>query len=170
MSTKATDFIDGLISYDYILFGSAFVLFILFIVLSILVRKKVSLAVIFLLLGFSVLILGPSFGYVKMHEYLFKNSLVLETQQELSFTQAVLVKGTLRNDSRFDFSTCKITASAYRVTSNQYKNYLLKFKPFQNGSILTPEIQKGATYEFKVFIEPFTYSKEYNISLGANCK
>ena len=170
MNPKATAFIDGLIIYDYVLFGSSFVLFILFIVLSIVLRRKVALAVIFMLLGFSILLLGPTLGYVKMHEFLFKNSVLLESQQKLTFTEAVVVRGKIANESKFDFSSCKITASAYRVTKNEYKNYLLKFKPFQKSSIITPEIPKGSSYDFKLFVEPFRYTKEYNISLGADCK
>jgi hypothetical protein len=170
MNSKFTTFIDGLISYDYILFGSVFVLFILFIIFTILLRRRVFLALLFFLLSFSILILGPTLGYIKMHEYLFKNTLTLKSQKKLSFTEAVMVKGRLTNESKFDFTSCKITASAYKVTSNKYKNYLLKFKPFQKASIVTDEIEKGSSVEFKIFIEPFTYSREYNISLGADCK
>lgn len=170
MSKEVTAFVDGLISYDYILFGSVFALFILFIILSLLLRKKVFLAVISLLLGFSVLLLGPTLGYIKMHNYLFKNSLILQSQKKLSFTQAVVVKGRVTNESKFDFSTCKITASAYKISKNKYRNYLLKLKPFQKGSTLTSNIPKGSTDDFKIFIEPFTYEKDYNISLEADCK
>ena len=152
------------------LFAAVFVLFILFIILSILLRKKVVLALIFLILAFGTLLLGPSFGYIEMHKYLFKNTIVLESQKKLSFSEAVVVKGKITNESKLNFSSCKITASAYKVTSNEYKNYLLKFKPFKKSSITTPEIPKGSSYEFKLFIEPFTYKKDYNISLGADCK
>jgi len=170
MNSKVTAFIEGLISYDYVLFGSAFILFILFIILAIILRHKVLLSVIFILLGFSSLLIVPTFGYVQMHKYLFKNSVVLESQYKLSFTQAVAVKGKIENESRFNFSTCKITASAYRVTENKYKNYLLKFKPFVKVSMYTPEIARGNSYDFKLFVEPFRYTKDYNISLGADCK
>ena len=170
MNTKVTAFIEELIIYDYVLFAAVFVLFILFIILSILLRKKVVLALIFLILAFGTLLLGPSFGYIEMHKYLFKNTLELESQKKLSFSEAVVVKGKITNESKLNFSSCKITASAYRVTSNEYKNYLLKFKPFKKSSITTPEIPKGSSYEFKLFIEPFTYKKDYNISLGADCK
>jgi uncharacterized protein DUF2393 len=170
MSRKVTAFVEGLISYDYILFSSSFVLFIVFIILSIVFRKKLTIAIVFVLLGFFILLLGPTVGYIQMHNYLFKNSIVLESQQKLSFTEAIVVKGKLTNDSKFDFSTCEITANVYKVTKNKYRNYLLKFKPFQKSSMFTPAILKGESYDFKLFIEPFRYSKEYNISLGADCK
>jgi hypothetical protein len=170
MSTKATAFIENLITYDYILFGASFGLFLLFIILAIVIRKKVTIAILLVLLGFGIFILGPTLGYIKMHEYLFKNSVSLTSQKKLSFSEAVVVKGTLTNESKFDFKSCKITASAYKVTKNEYKNYINKLKPFKNMSIVEYDIKKGKSIEFKIFIEPFTYSKDYNVSLGADCR
>lgn len=170
MKHKILAFIEGLISYDYILFGASFVLFIVFIILGIVLRRKAALAVIIIFLAFAILLLGPTLGYVKMHDIIFKNSTELISQKRLEFTQAVVVKARLTNESDRDFAECKITASAYKVTSNKYKNYLKKLKPFQKMSIIELDIQKAQTREFKIIIEPFSYSRDYNISLGADCK
>ncbi len=156
--------------YDYILFGGVFFLFLLFIVVSILTRKKVFLALFFIVMAFSTLILGPTLGYIAMHKYLFKNSVVLESQKRLTFTKAVVVKGSITNESEFDFTSCKVRANLYKISTNKYKNYLFSLKPLKKASMLTPAIPKGSTHQFKLFIEPFTYSKEYNITLGADCK
>ncbi|ADN09903.1 conserved hypothetical protein [Sulfurimonas autotrophica DSM 16294] len=163
-------FIDGLISYDYILFGASFILFILFIIFALLLRKKLIVALFFIFLGFATLVLGPTFGYIQMHKYIFKNSTKLLSQKKLNFVQAVVVKGTITNESKFDFGECKITAEVYKVTKNKYKNYLFKLKPFQKMSILEQNLPKGQMREFKIIIEPFRYQKDYNISLGASCK
>lgn len=170
MSNKIKLFIDNLISYDYLLFGAVFILFLLFIIIGILLRKKTFLAVLFILLAFSTLLLGPTLGYMKLHETLFKNSTKLLSQKRLQFSEAVVVKGTLTNDSNRDFSECKITASAYAVTSNKFKNYLKKFKPFKKMSIVKKDIMKSQTIEFKIIVEPFRYNRDYNISIGADCR
>lgn len=81
MKEKIDAFIQGLIVYDYILFGSVFILFILFIVLSLLSKRKVGISVFFVLLSFSILLLGPTLGYIKMHQSLFKNSVELISQK-----------------------------------------------------------------------------------------
>lgn len=162
-------FIKNLIIYDYILFGVAFVLFLLFIILAIVLRRKLGLALFLMLLAFSAISLTPTVGYKYMHAYLFKNSLLLSSQQKLNFTEAVVVKGTLTNESKFDFKSCIITASAYKVSSNKYKNYLYPFKPFQNMSIMEEQISIGGVRDFKIIVEPFTYSGDYNISLKADC-
>ena len=170
MKHKISAFIEGLITYDYILFGASFLLFIIFIILGIVLRKKIVLAIIFIFLAFGILLLGPTLGYVKMHETLFKNSTELISQKRLEFTQAVVVKGKLKNESSRAFKECKITASAYKVTSNKYKNYLKKLKPFQKMSIIQKNIAVSETREFKIIVEHFTYTRDYNISLGADCK
>ena len=105
-----------------------------------------------------------------MHKYLFKNSVKLISQKRLHFVQAVIVRGSITNESKFDFKTCKISAEVYKVTKNKYKNYLLKLKPFQKMSIVEHDLPKGQTREFRIIIEPFTYKNDYNISLGASCK
>jgi len=170
MKEQIRVFIDGLIPLDYLLFGASFVLFIFFILIGILLRRRIILALFFILLGFLILLLGPTLGYIKMHKYLFKNSVTLTTQKKLTFTKAIVLKGSLKNESKRNFSSCKINASVYVVTSNKYKNYLKKLKPFQNTSIVLKDISVGQTKEFKMFIDPFTYSRDYNISIGADCK
>ena len=170
MKHKISAFIEGLITYDYILFGTSFVLFLIFIILGIILRKKLLLTILFIFLAFAILLLAPTLGYIKMHDTLFKNSTELISQKRLEFTQAVVVKGRLTNESSREFTECKITASAYKVTSNKYKNYLKKLKPFKKMSIIEEYIAVSETREFKIIVEPFTYSRDYNISLGADCK
>ena len=170
MKVKIQDFVGGLITYDYILFGAVLLLFVLFIILGILLRRRLSIAVFFILLAFATFLLGPTLGYIELHKFLFKNETVLISQKKLNFSQAVIVKGKITNTSKRAFKSCKITASAYKVTSNKYKNYIYKLKPFRKMSIIEKDIQKGQTREFKIIVEPFRYKRDYNISLGANCR
>jgi len=170
MKEKITVFINNLILYDYILFGSVLFLFLLFMIFGILLRKRVFFASIFILLAFILLLAGPTLGYIKMHEYLFKNSITLVSQKKLTFTQAIVLKGKLTNQSKKNFSLCKITASVYKVKKNKWKNYIYKLKPFQEMTILRENISSGETINFKMIIEPFTYARDYNISLKAKCK
>ncbi len=163
-------FIEGLIQFDYILFGSSFVLFILLIILAILLRRTVALSLFIALLSFSTLFLAPTLGYIKMHEYLFKNNTQLLSQQKLIFTEAVVVKGTLSNESKFNFKVCKITASIYKVTGNKVKDLIFPFNPFQKMLIEEADIKIGETRDFKMIIEPFTYANDYNVSVKADCK
>ena len=170
MKEKITTFIHGLISYDYILFGSVFALFILLIILTIVLRRKLKVALFLLLLAFSILFLGPSLGYVAMHHYLYKNSLTLLSQKRLHFSDAIVVKGRITNESKFDFSRCIIRVDVHKNSKNKLKKFLYKFNTIQQMSILKRDIRKGKTVDFKVIVEPFKYKKDYFITLGAKCK
>ena len=170
MKAKIQAFLDTLIMYDYILFGASFTLFVLFIILGIVLRQKVALAVFLVLLAFAILLLAPTLGRVFMHDYLFANTATLISQKKLEFTEAIVVKGTLVNDSRFNFEECKITAHVHKVSKNALKNYLFQFKTIKKMSILEYDIQKTTSRDFKIIVEPFRYKRDYNITIGAKCK
>lgn len=162
--------LDALIVQDYILFGSVFVLFIVLMILAVLLRNKKSVSRLIATLSFLILFLGPTIGYIQMHKYLFKNEVELVSEQKLEFTKAIVVHGKITNASKKDFKRCVITATAYKKTSNEYKNYILRLKPIRKSSIVERDIQKDQVIEFKMFIEPFTYSNDYEVDLEASCK
>ena len=170
MKEKITTFINGLITYDYILFASVFGLFLLFLILAIILRKKLVLSIFLFLLSFIILFVGPTVGYKEMYKYLFKNSVTLTSQKRLTFTPAIVIKGSLKNESNFDFYRCKVTASVHKVSKNSFKNYIYGFKTLKKMSIIEDNIAKGNTRIFKLIIEPFTYKRDYNISLKASCR
>jgi hypothetical protein len=170
MGSRFQNFVDSLISQDYMLFLGVLFLFLLFIILAVVLRNRLKIAIFLVLIAFSIVVIGPTYGYMKMHEILFKNSIELISQKKLNFVEAVVVKGKILNSSKRDFKECKITASAYKVTSNKFKNYIYQLKPFQKMSIVTDSILQGETKEFKIIVEPFRYQKDYNISLEGDCK
>ena len=170
MSLNISEFINNLIIYDYILFSTLFVLFILFIILGIILRDKTVLAIILILLAFSELIVGSTYGYGKMHEYLFKNETLIKSQKKLTFTQAVVVYGSVKNISKRDFQQCKVTARIFKKSKNKYKDYILKLKPIKKMSIIQSDIPKDQEREVKLIIEPFTYKGDYNITMEADCR
>lgn len=170
MKSQILDFINNLILYDYILFGAAFVAFILLIILGLVLRKRMLLAIFLIILAFLILPLTPTVFYNLMHDYLFKNEVTLVSQKKLQFTNAIVVRGTLENQSNFDFYECKINAKVHKVSKNALKNYVWQLKSIKNMSMLEYDIPKGETITFKMIIEPFTYSREYNLTIRAKCK
>ena len=170
MKEKILALLHGFILYDYILFGATFFLFILLITFTILARRKKVLATILFLLSFLTLLLAPTLGYQKMHQYLFKNSTKIISQKRLEFTDAIVLKGSLTNESKKDFTSCKITATVSKSSKNKLKNYIYKFKTIKKMSIYRENILQEQSINFKMLIEPFTYTKKYTISLKADCK
>jgi hypothetical protein len=170
MKEKITAFINNLILYDYILFGSVFALFILILILALVLRKKTTISAILALCSFAILFIGPTVGYVKMHEFLFPTSIKLVSQKKLTYTPAIVVSGELTNISKRNFKRCKISALALRQSKNKIKTYIYRFKPLKKMSILEENIAKGETRVFKIIIEPFTSNHDYNISIKADCQ
>jgi hypothetical protein len=170
MKEKISALIHSFILYDYILFGATFFLFLLFIILTIIVRRKKLLAGFLFLLSFSILILTPTLGYQKMHQYLFKNSVEIISQKRLQFTDAIVLKGRVTNESKKDFSSCKITAKVSQASKNKLRNFIYQFKIIQTSTLVKENISQNSSENFKMIIEPFTYKKRYSISLKADCK
>jgi len=167
---KLSEFIKNLIVYDYILFGSLLALFLLFIILGIVFRHRLGVALFFIFLAFFLLSGGATFGYTLMHDYLFKNETTLVSQKKLSFTQAAVVYGTLKNVSKNDFKSCEVSVTAYRVSGNVWKDYIRRLKPITKMSIVEENIAIDEEREFKMIIDPFTYDGDYNVTLGADCR
>ena len=161
---------DSLITYDYILFGSIFFLFLLFIIIALVLRHKPRVALFLVLFSFVFLLVAPFVGYTQMHNYLFKNELTLLKQKKLQFTKAAVVWGTLTNLSKRDFKSCTITAVLTKASKNKYKNYIYSFKPIKKMSIVKEDIAQGEQISFKIIVEPFSYTKPYNTTLKADCR
>ena len=170
MKASIAAFIDELIVYDYILFASVIIVFIFLFIIAIVLRRHVALTIFLIFLSFGVLGAGPTLGYEIMHQFLYKNTTSIQEQKQLTYTKAVVVYGVVKNISNYDFKNCKITASAYKVSGNKIKDYIFKFNPFTSMSIFEYDIFKGEEREIKMIVEPFTYTKDYNISLGASCR
>ncbi len=171
MKHKIISFIDGLILYDYILFGAVIALFILFLILAILLRKRVGLSIFIILIAFIILLLAPTLGYIQLHNFLYKNEIKITKVKQLEFTNALLIEGELKNSSKMDFHTCKIKAGAYKVSGKKILDMIYPYRPFKHGYVkLDTIIKPKETKHFKLFIEPFRYKRDYNITIGASCR
>lgn len=163
-------FVETLHLYDYILFSISAALFILLLFLAILLRKKLALSLILVILSFIILIAGPIFGYNKIHNSIYKTKISDMSIKRLEFSQAVVIKGTLTNLGQESFKKCKISSSAYKGATNFLEELVHPLKPFMKRSIAIQEmIDINNSIDFKLVLEPFTYSKEYNISVKVNC-
>jgi len=156
--------------YDYILFGVSGALFLVLLFLAILLRNKIGLSLLLVLLSFIVLIAGPIMGYKTIHENIYKTQISELSIKKLEFTQALVIKGTITNLGQENFKKCKVSSSAYKGASNFLEEIVFPLKPFIKRSIIKEEnIDINNSIDFKILLEPFTYSKEYNVSLKVDC-
>jgi hypothetical protein len=169
---KATlhDFIASLHLYDYIIFGVSGALFILILLLAILLRRKAILSLILVLLAFIILFSLPIGGYNYIHTQLYKTELTDLTIKRLEFSEAIVIKGTVTNRGKQNFSKCTISSHAHKGASGFLEELIYPLKPFQKASIVKEEdLGMGESLEFKLVMEPFTYTNDYNISMKVNC-
>lgn len=171
MKALIQDFINHLIIYDYFLFGGIIILFILLLILAIILRHKIGWAIFFVLVAFGVLTAGPVAGYIALHKYLFQHTLLIHELKALEFTEALLIKGDINNTSKRTFNECTLHAGVYKVTHNKIFDPIYPYIPFKKSSLRVEKIiPPGQSASFKLFVEPFRYTKDYNITLKAECR
>ncbi len=164
------NFVATLHDYDYILFAISGGLFFLILLLAIILRHRTGLSLLLTFISFTIIIAGPIIGYNYIHATLFKTEISDLTIKRLEFSDAVVIKGNLTNLGKQPFHKCTITSKAYRGATNFLEEMVYPLKPFLKMSILKQEdINVSQSVDFKMILEPFTYSKEYNISVKANC-
>jgi hypothetical protein len=170
MKEKILDFLHGLTNYDYILFTAIFVIFLLLLILTLILRKRMFFASIFLILSLATLFVGPFVGYIQLHDYLYKCNTKITEVKALEFTPALVVTGNITNESQRDFSACKININIFKVAHNQILDAIFPFNPFQSMQVIETNILKGETRDLKIIVEPFSYKQDYNVSLGVDCR
>ncbi len=164
------NFIASLHLYDYILFGISGALFILILLLAILLRKKAVLSLLLVLLAFIILVALPIGGYNYIHAQLYKTELSNLNIKRLEFSEAVVIKGTITNRGKQNFNRCTISSHAYKGASGLLQELIYPLKPFQKVSIIKEEaLGIDQSLDFRLVMEPFTYTNEYNISTKVNC-
>lgn len=164
------NFVATLHDYDYILFAISGALFFLILLLAIILRHRTGLSLLLVFISFVIIIAGPIIGYNYIHATLFKTEISDLTIKRLEFSEAVVIKGNLTNLGKQPFHKCTISSKAYRGATNFLEEMVYPLKPFLKMSIVKEEdINVSQSVDFKMILEPFTYSKEYNISIKANC-
>ena len=170
MKEKILAFVHQLSNYDYILFAGLFVLFLLLLILTLLLRRRAILSTILLLMSLATLFVAPVVGYFQLHEYLYKHTTKLIDYKALQFTPALVVTGSITNDSKNDFSTCKIRVNIFKLAHNEILDKIFPFNPFQTMTTQENEIAQGETRDFKIIVEPFTYKNDFDVSLTTDCR
>ncbi len=171
MKEILTEYIKQLSIYDYALLGAVLLVVTLLLILAIIVRHRTLVAVSLVIVAFITLIVGPILGSIQLHQFLYKTTTTITEVKALEFSPALVLKGEVQNLSKRHLSTCKITAKIFKVSGNPYLDKLYPLNPFKKVSILKDvNLSSGEHYEFKMIVEPFTYTKEYNLSIGAQCR
>lgn len=170
MKTTILAFIHTLGLYDYLLFGGILFFFLLFLILAILVRHKLALAISFVVFGFLMLVTAP-IQYMLLHKYLYKHTLTLTTVQDLSFSEALLIRGDINNTSSMPLKECTLYIGISQTSPIKILNKLYPYTPFRIQKLKLEEtILPHESKDFKLLVEPFSYPKRFQVTARGVCK
>jgi len=157
--------------YDYVAYAWLILIFFVTILLAIMVAKKSPLfSILILLISLTLLFAGP---FVLKH-YLDKfirptSSKTLEVKK-LTFSDTLIINGSVTNLSKKSYSTCKINVAVIKSSKSDIQNFVNQLKPLLKQTIsINKPIEINVTKEFRAVFNNYTYSKDVNISIKSEC-
>jgi hypothetical protein len=165
------DYMHALSMYDYIAFGWLLFLFLIILTLAILLgRKKPRLAIVLIMITILLMFVAPFGLKYFLDNTVRKVDVVVDKVSKLHFASSLIVAGHLSNDGKVPFQKCRINAKVFKIDENKYKNMLNNLKPLRNKTIVVDKnISQGEEAVFKIVFENFKTTKDYNVSLSAEC-
>jgi hypothetical protein len=157
--------------YDYAAYAWLILIFFVTILLSILVAKKSPVfSILILMLSLGLLSAGPFVVKHYLDKYLRPSLSQPVLVKKLSFSDTLIVTGSVTNQSKKSFSTCKVNVSVLKDSKNNIKNFINQLKPLLKQSIfINKPIEVNATKEFRVVFDSYTYADDINVSIKSEC-
>lgn len=171
MKKHVIEFLHILSLYDYLLFGGIIFLFLFLLILSILFRHKQTLAISLVILALIVLLAAPFGGYIALHALMYKHTITLTAVKDLTFTDALLIKGDINNTSKQTFKECTLYVGVSKISPIKQLNTLYPYLPFHRQTIIIKGPIKPKNSEtFKLLIQPFHYTKRHSVTVLGQCR
>ncbi|AHJ11520.1 DUF2393 family protein [Sulfurospirillum multivorans] len=158
--------------YDYLAFGWLLFTFLALIILASLIAKKSSVASLFMIIiALILLVVSPFFIKLKLSEITRATTTEISLVKKLTFSDSLIVEGSITNHSTKDFSLCLVHTTVFKQTDAQgIKAFINRLKPIANQSILVKQtLLKEGVMEFQSVFDDFVYSGDVNASLSAEC-
>ncbi len=157
--------------WDYLAFVWFFALVFLFVLLGfMLLRRHLLMGFLILTVMIIIAFVGPFFLKFYLNDTIRKNKVEIVSAKQLHFSDTFIIKGTLTNLSKQNFSTCKIYIGFYAHSKNKYKQYINDIFPYAKVTKkFDKSIQKGQSADFKHVLNNFKIKKDANLSAVAEC-
>jgi len=158
--------------YDYLAFGWLLFTFLALIILASLIAKKSSVSSLFMIIiALILLVVSPFFIKLKLSEITRATITEISLVKKLTFSDSLIVEGSITNHSTKDFSLCLVHTTVFKQTDAQgIKAFINRLKPIANQSILVKQtLLKEGVMEFQSVFDDFVYSGDVNASLSAEC-
>ncbi len=160
-------YIDNLIMYDYIALSISAILVIFFFILTIALKR--GLSIFFGFLTLITLLSGVFVSKFAVDEFIRKVEIELLSDKKLQFTNSLFAKIKITNSGKIDFNECQIKFVVY-PKSEGFRAYLDYLKPIAQKIIVINEpILIGESLEKSVIVDDFE-AINYKIHSFARCK
>ena len=165
------DYTHALTLYDYAAFGWLLFLFLIILTLAILLgRKKPRLAISLILVTILLMFVAPFGIKYFLDKTVRKVEVITDKVSKLHFASSLIITGHLRHAGKVPVTKCRVNAKIFKIDENKYKNMLNSLKPLRNKTIVVDKnISQGEEAVFKIVFENFKTTKDYNVSLSAEC-
>ncbi len=171
MKAHIVNFIHTLGLYDYFLFGGIIFVFALLLIMAVLLHHHIKTAVTLIFLSFLTITIAPYAGYRILHATLYKHIITLTTVQDLEFSDILLIRGDIKNTSKKTFKECTVTIGISKINKIKQLNKIYLYLPFRSENITLKEpLKPQESQDFKLLIEPFRYSKKFNVTATGVCR
>ncbi|WP_067173108.1 DUF2393 family protein [Sulfurospirillum sp. UCH001] len=158
--------------YDYLAFGWLIFTFLVLIILASLIAKRSAVASLLLIIfALILLVVSPFFIKIKLGETIRPTTTEVNMVKKLTFSDSLIVEGTIYNASQKDFTICLVQTFVYKQVATQgLKAFINKLKPIANQSIFVKEnLPKEGSLDFQSVFEDFRYNGDVNATLKAEC-
>ena len=124
-----------------------------------------------IIIALILLVVSPFFIKLKLSEITRATTTEISLVKKLTFSDSLIVEGSITNHSTKDFSLCLVHTSVFKQTDAQgIKAFINRLKPIANQSILVKQtLLKEGVMEFQSVFDDFVYSSDVNASLSAEC-
>jgi len=171
LKASLTDYIHTLTMYDYVAFGWLFGLLMMMILTALLSSKnKPKLASFLIFFSFILMFIGPVGTKLFLDKTIRKVEIIDQNSTKLNFSKLLVITGKIENHGKINLQKCYVNAKVLKVSDNKYLNFLYNLKPIRKRTIIAEaNISKDTAEEFKVVFEKFNYTKDYRVTVNAEC-
>jgi len=156
--------------FDFAILGFFFLIFLFFLLCTVLFKKTLLVAFLFFLLSILSVIAAPIVSNYIVKNYVNKSRLYLENDKKLNFYDAYLLSGYIENIGKKEFKQCVLELNIYTPSENPIKNALNRYlKPLRKEIfVIDGPISVGDSKDFRFLSEGFSYS-DFKSEVSSRC-
>ncbi len=164
-------YVNHLEMADYLAFTWVMVLSFLFLMLGIMLLKRLTfLSVGLMLIAFMGIFVAPFGIKWYFNDNLRKTQTTIKTTKQLQFSDTFILQGEVKNVSKKPFKLCLVDIRFCKYSKKGLKNYIYKLKPFKKKLLkINKTLDVNKSVDFKIVLNEFRLPNDVNITAVSEC-